>query len=94
VFSGGSYDEVARWLRIFLASHAKREDPRIEAVVETDGARAERSYGTRLRLGARVTALVELDYRDIADHRGSLAWCAALAERTRVAARGLHVGAS
>ena len=34
MFSGGDYDEVARWLRNFVSSHAKRENPRVEAVVE------------------------------------------------------------
>ena len=34
MFSGGSYEDVARWLRNFLVSHAKREDPRVEVVFE------------------------------------------------------------
>ena len=34
MFSGGDYDEVARWLSNFVTSHAKRENPRVEAVVE------------------------------------------------------------
>jgi hypothetical protein len=32
---------------------------------------------------------MEFDYKDVADHRGALAWCAALAQRTREAARAL-----
>ena len=37
MFSGGSYDDVSRWLRNFLTAHAKREDPRMEIVLETGG---------------------------------------------------------
>ena len=39
MFSGGDYDEVARWLGNFVRSHAKRENLRVEAVVEAEGAR-------------------------------------------------------
>jgi len=89
MFSGGSYDEVARWLRVFLTSHAKREHPRVEVVFDEDDALAGRAFRARLRLGERVSEPIELDYQDVADHRGALAWCAALAARTRVLARGL-----
>ena len=51
MFSGGDYDEVARWLENFVRAHAKRENLRVEAVVETEGAREGQSYGVRLRLG-------------------------------------------
>jgi len=94
VFSGGSYDEVARWIRMFLTSHAKREDPRIEVVLDDDDAREGRSYGARLRLGERTGELMELPFREVAERRGELAWCAALAERIRQQARDLiHVPA-
>jgi hypothetical protein len=89
MFSGGDYEEVGRWLWNFLTSHAKRENPRIE--IERDPApdREGVSYGARLRLGDRVSALIELDFKDVADRRGNLAWCAALAARVRALAREL-----
>ena len=86
-FSGGSYDEVARWLRNFLTSHAKREDPRIEVLLDTSDEREGKSYGARLRLADRVAPVVELGFQDVAANRGSLAWCLALATRTRDSAR-------
>jgi hypothetical protein len=89
MFSGGSYDEVARWLRVFLTSHAKREDPRIEVVMDEDDALSGRAYRARLRLGERVSEPLDLDYADVAEHRGALGWCVALASRTRALARGL-----
>jgi hypothetical protein len=89
VFSGGTYHEVARWLRNFLTVHAKRVDPRIEVELEADDEREGTSYGARLTFGQRVGPLVELDYRDVAANRGSLAWCAALAARTAQSAREL-----
>jgi hypothetical protein len=36
---------------------------------------------------------MEFEFRDVADNRGSLAWCSALAERTRSAARELIAAA-
>jgi hypothetical protein len=92
VFSGGSYDEVARWLKNFLTSHAKREHPRVEVVLEDDDALQGRAYRARLRLGERVSGPMELAYQDVADHRGTLTWCTALATGARTLARGL-VGA-
>jgi hypothetical protein len=89
MFSGGSYEEVARWLRNFLTSHAKREHPRVEAVMDDDDALQGRGYRARLRLGDRLSEPLELEYKDVADHRGALAWCAALAARTRALARSL-----
>jgi hypothetical protein len=89
MFSGGSYDEVARWLRNFLASHAKREDPRVEVELEAGDEREGVSYAARLRLGARRGPPVEFQYREVADNRGSLAWCRALADATRARAREL-----
>jgi hypothetical protein len=94
MFSGGSYDEVARWLRNFLTSHAKREHPRIEVELAAGDERAGRSYGARLRLGDRLSPLAELDYQEVARHRGALAWCAALADRTRAEARALLAGST
>lgn len=89
MFSGGSYDEVERWLRNFLTAHAKRVDPRFEVELEAGDAREGKSYGARLRFGRQVSAVVELDYREVADNRGGLAWCTALAERTQGLARGM-----
>ena len=89
MFSGGSYDEVERWLRMFVNSHAKREQARIEAVVDADDEREGKSYGVRLSLDGRTTDVMDLDYKNVADHRGALAWCAALAERVREQARML-----
>lgn len=94
MFSGGDYEEVARWLRNFVTSHAKRENLRAEAVVEAQGRREGENYGVRLRLGEALRppvgeAPIELDYAEVARNRGSLAWCAALAERVRALAREL-----
>ena len=94
MFSGGSYEDVERWLKMFLNSHAKREDPRIEAALQDDEERQGRSYGASLRFGPRSTALMEFDYQDVAQHRGELAWCAALAERVRQQARQLLAGST
>ena len=94
MFSGGDYEEVARWLRNFVTSHAKRENLRAEAVIEAEGRREGESYGVRLWLGEALRPPVgeppiELDYAEVARNRGSLAWCAALAERVRGLARQL-----
>jgi len=94
VFSGGDYEEVARWLRNFVAAHAKRENLRVEAVVEAQGPRAGRTYGVRLRLGeglrpAPPAPPVELAFPEVAGNRGSLAWCTDLARRVRALAREL-----
>jgi hypothetical protein len=87
MFSGGDYEEVCRWLWNFLTSHAKREDPRIVVTVDCEGEREGKSYAATMALGERVTTPVELAFREVADNRGSLAWCRALAERTRAQAR-------
>ena len=89
MFSGGSYDEVERWLRNFLTAHAKRVDPRFEVELDTGDEREGTSYGVRLRFGRQVSASVGFGYREVADNRGRLAWCAALAERTQGLARAL-----
>ena len=87
MFSGGDYDEVARWLWNFLTSHAKREDPRIEVTVDHGGDREATSYAASLALGDRVTTPMEFIYRDVAENRGNLDWCRSLADRTRALAR-------
>ena len=87
MFSGGSYHEVGRWLWNFLTSHAKRVDPRLEVELEAGDEREGKSYGARLRFGRLVSPVMEFDYREVADNRGSLAWCSALAERTQELAR-------
>jgi hypothetical protein len=92
MFSGGDYEEVARWLRNFVVAHAKRENLRVEAVVDTEGAREGRSYGVRLRLGEDLRPAppeppVELGFPEVSEQRGSLAWCSGLAERVRGPAR-------
>lgn len=92
-FAGGSYGEIERWLRNFLTSHAKRVDPRVEVLLEAGDAREGVSYGARLRLGGRVTDVVEYDYKDVAEHRGGLAWCVALAARTQDQVRSGLLGA-
>jgi hypothetical protein len=93
VFSGGTYEECARWLWNFLTSHAKRENYRIEAVVDADGEREGQSYAAWLRLGDQRSPVIELPYKEVAESRGSLAWCAALAARARALARDLTVAA-
>jgi hypothetical protein len=92
-FSGGSYEEVARWLWNFLTAHAKREDPRVEVVVDADDEREGKSYGARLRFGSRLGPLWEFDYKEVADNRGSLAWCEQMAAETRAYTRRLLEGA-
>ncbi len=92
MFSGGDYEEVGRWLRNFVTSHGKRENVLVEAVVETERPREGKSYGLRLRLGERLLpspeeAPIELSYPEVAEGRGRLAWCSALAERVRALAR-------
>jgi hypothetical protein len=94
MFSGGSYEEVARWLKMFLNSHAKREHPRIEAVLEDDDVREGVSYVARLHFEGRTSPLMEFDYKEVAAHRGELAWCADLAQRVRREARTLLAGSA
>jgi len=92
MFSGGDYEEVARWLQNFATAHAKRVDPRIEAGTDTAGPREGRSYGIRLRMGERwapEAGPLELDFAEVARERGALLWCDALARRIRVAAESL-----
>ncbi|MBI2460455.1 MAG: hypothetical protein HYV61_02820 [Candidatus Rokubacteria bacterium] len=89
-----SYEEIGRWLRGFAISHAKRESPRIEAVVEMEEEREGRSYGLRLVLGAlalppRDQPPFEFSYAEVRDGRTRFAWCEALARRLRGEARRL-----
>ena len=94
MFSGGEYEEVARWLRNFVIAHAKRENAGVEAVLEADGPRQRQSFGVRLRFGegtrpAPPAPALELAFPEVAQNRGSLAWCAGLADRVRALAREL-----
>jgi len=83
VFSGGDYDEVARWLANFATSHAKRESLHAEVRLDREGPREGKAYWLRIRIGERLSSEIELAYPEVRDHRGSLAWCQALAERVR-----------
>ena len=88
-FSGGSYDDVSRWLHNFLTSHAKRENLHAEVELESGDEREGKSYAARFRLGDRVSDPIDFDFRTVADRRGELQWCRDLAERTRQAVRDL-----
>ena len=88
-FSGGTYDDVARWLHNFLTSHAKREQYRAEVDLESGDEREGKSYAARIRLGAQVSEPIEFEYQTVADRRGELQWCRDLAERTRQTVRDL-----
>jgi hypothetical protein len=94
MFSGGSYDDVSRWLRNFLTVHAKREDPRMEVLLEDGGDLEGQGYRARVRFGERLGDPLALEYRDVADNRGTLAWCAALAARVRDLARSVKAAGS
>ena len=83
MFSGGDYDEVARWLENFATSHTKREDLRAECVLDTDGPREGASYGLRVKVADRLSAEIELRFDDVAAGRGSMVWCQSLADRVR-----------
>jgi hypothetical protein len=89
VFSGGSYEDVARWLRNFLKSHAKRVDARAEIMFESGDERHGRSYGVRVRLRDRVSGPLEFDYHEVAERKGNLAWCSATADRVEALVRDL-----
>ena len=89
MFSGGSYDEVARWLRNFLNAHAKREDVHAEVELEAGEEREGKSYAARVRLGARVAPPIELEFAEVARNREGLNWCATLALRVRKVVRDL-----
>jgi hypothetical protein len=83
MFSGGDYQEVARWLENFATSHAKREDLRAECALDTEGLREGTSYGLRVRVGDRLSSEIALGFDDVATGRGSMAWCQSQADRVR-----------
>jgi hypothetical protein len=89
MFSGGTYDEVARWLQNFLAAHAKRENVRAEVELEAGEEREGKSYVARVRLGERFAPPIEFEFADVARNRGTLEWCAKLAGRVREVVRDL-----
>ena len=94
MFSGGSYDEVARWLKNFLTSHAKREHVRAEVDLDAGEEREGKSYEARVRLGDRVSAPIEFPFAEVAQQRGSLEWCARCAARVREVVRDLESAAA
>jgi hypothetical protein len=84
MFSGGDETVVARWLENFARSHAKREDARAEAEVETEPAAGGPRFAVRIRVGRRAAPApgdppLALPFDEVAAQRGSLAWCARLA---------------
>ena len=88
------YRDTATWLAGFVRSHAKRESPRIEVLLDTAGPRESHSYGVRLSLDGRVLPTpgsppIVLAFREVAEGRTRFAWCAALGERIRATAREL-----
>ena len=89
------YHELGGWLQRFAVSHAKRESPQVEAIVETAGEREGRALGLRLSLGAGAwrdavrSELGELSVAEVAEGRTRFAWCEALAQRIRGEARRL-----
>ena len=94
MFSGGTYDEVGRWLWNFMTSHAKRESVRAEVEIESGDEREGKSYAARVRLGEKPAPPIELEFADVASNRGSLEWCADLAARVREVVRGLKSAAA
>lgn len=93
MFSGGDYHEVARWLENFVNSHAKREDPRAECVLDADGPREGVSYGVRVRIDEQLSSEIEMPFADVASNRGGLAWCQQRADRVRGLAREVKAAA-
>ena len=93
VFSGELPREVARWLGNFLPLHAKREDPRVEVVLDAGDAREGRSYGVRLRSARAPSAArrlpIEFDFSDVADDRGTLRLVRGARRAIRARARAL-----
>src|SRR5262245_4922622 len=86
------YHQTGTWLVGFVRSHAKRENARIEVLVDTTGSREGRSYGIRLTLDDRISPSpeappIELTFQEVAEGRTRFAWCAALGERIRAIAR-------
>ena len=89
MFSGGTYDEVARWLQNFVAAHAKRENVRAEVELDAGEGQEGTSYAARVRLGEKFSPPIEFEFGDVARNRGSLEWCATLAARVREVVRNL-----
>jgi hypothetical protein len=88
------YQETGDWLAGFVRSHAKLESPRIEVLLDAARSREGGSYGVRLSLDGRLypppgSPPIELEFAEVAEGRTRFAWCAALAERIRTAAREL-----
>ena len=94
MFSGGTYDDVGRWLSNFLTAHAKRENVHAEVELEAGDGQEETSYAARVRLGPGASAPIELEFADVARNRGSLEWCATLAARVREVVRDLDAAAA
>ena len=70
------YHETAAWLTGFVRSHAKRENARIETLVDATGSREGRSYGIGLSLDGQTlpppgSPPIELDFREVAEGRTS-----------------------
>ena len=53
-----------------------------------------RGYRARVRFGERLSEPVTLEYREVADNRGTLAWCVALAARIHELAHSLLAAGS
>lgn len=90
------YEELGRWLREFANMHAKKESPRVEALVEMEGEREGTSYGLRLRHGTHFApplgeAPMEFQMAEVAANHRAFAWCAQQANVLREVARGLLV---
>ena len=88
------YPETGAWLAGFARSHAKREDSRIEVLLEADGPRESHSYGLRLALGTRTepplgSPPIALEFHEVAEGRTRFAWCLTFGERVQTVARVL-----
>jgi hypothetical protein len=94
MFSGGTYDEVARWLWNFLSAHAKRENVRAEVDLDKREEREGKSYAARVRLGERFAPPIEVEFAEVARNRENLEWCAKLAARVREVVRDLGAAAA
>ncbi len=97
MFSQGEREEVERWLRNFVTSHAKRGSPRVEVALVAERSRAGGGYGIRLRLGdlsvpPQAEPPMELPFAEVAEGRSRMAWCEGLAARVRAMARELGEG--
>jgi hypothetical protein len=66
----------------------------MEVALDTGGDLEGQGYRARVRFGERLGEPMTLEYRDVADNRGTLSWCAALAARVRELARALRTAGS